>query len=66
MTHRKRKPTYEPHSDPTKLFQHFRKVSVDPDISEIERAVARNAMMDCWSRVPWGLAGDVLDMKVKS
>jgi hypothetical protein len=63
MTPGKRKPTYDPHSNPIRLFQYFRKQSIDPSKSEAERAAARNHMMDCWSRVPWGLAADVLDMK---
>jgi hypothetical protein len=62
---RKPEPKEDP-NDPAHLFHFYRKQSIDPSKSEIERAVARSAMMDCWSRVPWGLAGDVLDMKVKS
>jgi len=47
--------------NPARLFHHFRKQSLDPTKSEIERAVARNAMMDCWNRVPWGFAANILD-----
>jgi hypothetical protein len=50
-------------NDPARLFHFYRKQSIDPSKSEIERAVARNAMMDCWNRVPWGLAANILDMK---
>ena len=61
----KRRKSEQPKDDPDnpiRLFRHFRKVSLDPARSTIERAVARNAMMDCWSRVPWGFAADILDM----
>jgi hypothetical protein len=64
MTPRKRKPAYDPPSNPIRLFHHFRKQSIDPSKSEIEREVARNAMMDCLSVIPWGLGlENILDMK---
>jgi len=50
--------------NPTRLFNHFRKQSIDPSKSEIERAVARNAMMDCLSYIPWGPGlSNILDWK---
>ena len=46
-----------------RLFHRFRKVSLDPTISETERSVARNHMMNVWSVLPWGLASNILDWK---
>jgi hypothetical protein len=67
MTPRKRNQSADdPLSDPIRLFRHFRKLSLDQSKTEIERTAARHHMMDCWSAIPWGLAADVLDMKVKS
>jgi hypothetical protein len=48
---------------PIRLFHRFRKVSLDPAISETERAAAHHHMMDVWSVLPWGLASNILDWK---
>jgi hypothetical protein len=60
---RSRKPAYSPLAAAVRLFHHFRKQSIDPSKSEAERSVARNAMMDVYSVLPWGLASDILDWK---
>jgi len=66
MSPKRKQAAYDPHNDPIGLFNHFRKLSLDQSKAEIERTAARHHMMDCWSAIPWGLAADVLDIKVKS